>query len=395
MRGAPLEHGPAVGIGILLGSWILMGLATQATAQVRFTDDFSGDLSGWHVRGARAIEIRESGDPSHGAVLVLNPDGWDVYALIRGSDQWGTVRIEGDVFFPDDEHNYLGVLYNFTRTGSRTDFGNIYIKGNGSYLRMNPHRDGNVSRILYEELRTPLTGEAAIRIGEWQRFALEVMDNVAHFYVGNMDVPQVTFDLFEGSSGLVGFQPRSVGAPVWIDNIQVTSVDGLSYDGVPVPEGVSYEPDELLTDWEVIGPLSEHDDAVARGEPGTERRWRPFDVDARGAVVTGRVVEYAGSRTVAYFRTTLHSDREQEVLIGFGSADNFALWFNGRFAGFVSNTGGYAWYDFWKNPEREQRRGRFTLQPGENHVVVRVQGGQYATGGFFARVAEPEEGDGS
>ncbi len=371
---------------------MLAAPGASAAAQLRFTDDFSGDLSGWEIRGAHTIQIHDSDDPDHGRVLALDPDGWDVWALIRGSDEWGPVRIEGDVLFPTDEHNYLGVLYNFTRTSGRTDFGNIYIKGNGSYLRMNPHRDGNVSRILYEELRTALTGEAAIRIGEWRRFAVEVVGHVAHFYVGAMEVPQVTFDLFEGSSGLVGFQPRSVGGPVWIDNVRVISIDGFSQDGVVIPEGVSYEPEGLLTEWEVIGPLTHHEDAVARGEPGTEGRWRPFEVDARGAVVTGKVVEYAGSRTVAYFRTTLVSDRERDVIVGFSSADNLALWFNGRFRGFATNTGGYAWYDFWNNPDREQLRGRFTLQPGENHLVVRVQGGQYATGGFFAGAREPNGG---
>ena len=362
--------------------------AASADAQLRFDDDFSDGLSRWELSGAQAISIQESGDPAHGRVLVLEPDGWDVYALMRGSDDWGAVRVEGDVLFPRDEHNYLGVIYNFTRSGARTDFGSIYIKGNGSYLRMNPHRDGNVGRTLYEELRTPLTGSAAIEIGRWQRFAMEVMGNVAHFYVGDSDVPQVTFDLYEGASGLLGFHPRSVGGPVWVDNITVRSIRALAFSGTRIPQGVTYDPGSLLTAWEAVGPLTEHDDALARGEPGTEGRWRPFPVDARGAVVTGRLVDYSGDRTVGYLRAVLRSDMEREVVFGFSTADNLALWLNERFQGYVPTTGGYAWHDFWENPEHEGAYMRFTLRPGENRLVIRVQGGQYASGGFFARVGE-------
>lgn len=362
-------------------------LPSPLHAQQRFADDFEGDLSRWELVGGRAIEIRDSGDARHGRVLLLDNDGWDVYALIKGSDQWGSVRVEGDVVFPDDNHNYLGVLYNYVQTDGRTDFGNIYIKGNGSYLRMNPHRDGNVSRILYEEFRTPLTGDAAIQIGVWQHFKMEVVESVAHFYVGDMTTPQVTFGLYEGRSGLLGFQPRSVGLPVWIDNITVFSIPRFAYDGPALPSGIIYQPDSLLTNWEVVGPLTKHDDAIARGERGTLHRWRPFEVDARGAVVTGRVVDYVGDRTVAYFRTTVHSERDQYKVFHYSSADKFTVWVNGRFRGFPPDTE-YAWYDFWKNEEHEGIRLSVRLKAGENHIVVRVQGGQYATGGFFARLED-------
>jgi hypothetical protein len=50
------------------------------------------------------------------------------------------------VLFPSAEDNYLGFIYNFQRTGDRTDFGVVYIKGNESYAQANPHYDFNVSR---------------------------------------------------------------------------------------------------------------------------------------------------------------------------------------------------------------------------------------------------------
>jgi hypothetical protein len=360
----------------------------RAHAQERFFDDFeTGTLDGWALTGAQAIGIQPSGDPAHGNVLVLDNDGWDVFALLEDSDQWGSVRVEGQVLFPDDDHNYLGLLYNFRRSGTRTDFGNVYIKGNGSYIRVNPHRDGNVSRILYEEYRTPLTGAAAIRVGEWQRFKLEVVGSLCHLYVGDMQTPQVTFPYYEGVAGHVGFQPRSVGFPVWLDNIRVTSIEAPAYTGPALPT-VAYQPDSLVTSWEVIGPLTAHDDAIGRGESHTLDQWRPFTADPRGAVLTGRVTQYAGERTVAYFQATVHADAPRDMIFHYSSADALVVWVNGRFRGFPPSTG-YAWYDFWYNPDHEGYRLPVQLRAGANHIVVRVQGGQYATGGFFARIEVP------
>ena len=366
-------------------------------AQLRFSDDFDGDLSGWELVGAQAITIRETNDAVHGRVLALQPDD-AVFALIKDSDQWGAVRIEGEVLFPDDDDNYLGVMYNYVSSGQRTDFGSLYIKGNGSYIRANPWRDGNVSRLLYEEFMTPLTGDDAIRIGEWKRFKAEIRGSMCHFYVGDMSTPKVTFDLFEGSSGLVGFGPRVVGTPVWIDNVRVTSIDRLGYVGPNIPD-IRYEPDSLITSWETLGPLEAPIVAVehAGGVPstirdgGVEHRWRPLPVDARGAVVTGRVSEFHGPRSVAYFRTTIYAEADTTMVLHISTTDELALWVNGRFAGYYYRNGYLhddwnAWHDFWKNPAREGRRGPLRLRRGENAIVLRVRNGQFASGGFFARL---------
>jgi hypothetical protein len=355
-------------------------------AQRLFTEGFDGDLSRWELVGARAINVRDSGDPGHGRVLVLEPHG-DVYALINDSDGWGGVRVEGEVLFPDDGDNYLGVIYNYTRRGDRVDFGNIYIKGNGSYLRVNPHRDGDVGRTLYEEYRTSLTGAAAINIGEWQRFRLEVIGNEAHFYVGDTTVPQLTFTSLELTAGLVGFQPRCCGFPVWIDNINVSSIERFGYSGPSIPN-IVYEPESLLTNWEVIGPLTRYEDDIARQAVEASPAWRPGPVDERGAVITGAVTDWAGDRTVAYFRTALHAEKDVTATLHLSTVDDLAVWVNGRFWWFVPRQG-LAWFDFWRNPEHRGRNIPLPLERGENQIVIRVRGGQYATGGFFARLEKP------
>jgi len=306
-----------------------------------------------------------------------------VLALIRGSERWGPVRIEGEVMFPDGQNNYLGVAYDYRRDGDRTDFGLIYIKGNGSYLMPNPHRDFNVGRLLYEEYRTILSGDAAIRIGEWQHFAVEVVGNTAHFYVGTGDVPQLTFPLFEFDSGAVGLQPRSVGGEVWVDNVTVTPIKAFSYAGPPRPAEFQYDPEALLTGWEVAGPYLRTDDALARDPAVRPDAWKPFETDARGAVITARVADYHGANSVAYFRARVTTDLGGPAILNISTIDDLALWVNGRFQWFIMR-GDYAWYDFWRNPEHDGQHIPVQLVTGDNEVVLRVRGGVYASGGFYA-----------
>lgn len=356
-----------------------LSFTIPASGQLRFTEDFSNGLDRWEIVGTDRFEIIDSGDPAHGPALELLPDG-NVYALIRGSETWGNVRIEGDVLFPTDEHNYLGLLYHHTRRGDRADFGNIYIKGNGSYLRVNPHRDGNVGRTLYEEYRTPLEGPAAIRIGEWQHFKLEVDSRAAHLYVGDMETPRLTFSFLELTSGAIGFQPRCCGGPTWIDNIRVSSIASLQYDGPPRPS-IDYGANPVVRTWEVAGPYPEHHDDVARNHDS--RDWRPYQPDGRGAVISGAVTDWTGDSTVAYFRAHVTVPRDTTVVLGLSSVDDLALWVNGHFLGYVAGQG-LAWHDFWTNPDHDGVREPIRVRRGRNDFVFRVRGGVYASGGFYA-----------
>lgn len=359
-------------------------------AQERFYTNFEQGLEGWRLTGAHAISIVEAEDAAHGNVMHVSPDNF-VFALIEGSDAWGPVRIEADVRFVDDTHNYLGVIYNYTEGDGRFDFGSIYIKGNGSYLRMNPFRDGNVGWGLYEEYRTPLEGDDAIVIGAWTKVKAEIKGDLCHFYVGDMETPKVTFPHSLTTQGLVGFNPRIVGGPVQIDNVRVTSIEALAYQDSPRPAR-TYQPEALHTDWEVIGPLAAPSLAVERSQAedasvridGLPYPWRSAPVDMRGAVITG-LAEYTGPREVAYLRTVLRSEREQDVTLHLSSIDELAWWVNGQFEGY-SYPGSFAWYDFTSNPDHAGDAIQLQLKPGANHVLVRVRNGRFAQGGFFAQL---------
>ena len=77
-----------------------------------FYDDFENDLSKWDLTTPHKIQIINSKDPSHKNVLALYPGGPSVYALIKNSEKWNAVSIEGDLLFPSYYSHYLGFIYN-------------------------------------------------------------------------------------------------------------------------------------------------------------------------------------------------------------------------------------------------------------------------------------------
>jgi hypothetical protein len=352
-----------------------------------FSDDFSRGLAYWDVHGGGAVRTRDSGDPARGSVLELVPNG-DVLALIKGSDAWSGVRVEGRMLFPSDVDNYLGLVYHAARQGARWDFGLVYIKGNNGYLQLNPHRDFNVSRTLYPEFRAPLAGTSAVETGRWQTFAFEVVGTVMHVYIGSSDVPRLTYEAYERAGGLLGLQPRSVGGPVWVDDVIVRAIDRLSYAGPRIPP-VAAHLDGLLTSWRRAGPFERTDDMIAQ-RPASFPHWTPVIPDPRGAIVTGRDVDYHGPRTVAYYRAVVASPASRQAELAFGTVDDLAVWINGHFEGFVPRQDS-AWFDVHANPAHPGRRVPITLRTGTNDIVVRVRGGVYASGGFFCRLIDDPE----
>lgn len=381
---------------LLCATCVLALLATSAPAasspqQELFRDDFEGDLSGWEISNTNAIRIVDSGD-EHGRVLEMAAEDARLAALFRGSENWSGYRVEADFLFPTDEHNYLGFIYNLVEVDGRVDLGSLYVKGNGSYIQSNPRTDWNPMRTVFPEQRVDLTGNDAIVIGGWHRMAAEVVGNVCHLYVDDMEVPKITFDFYPYASGKAGFKPRVVGGPVRIDDVRVESIEGFSWQGGTLP-AIEYHRDALVTDWKVLRRLTrvfpeieKLSDPTTRGvvDEGVAREWEALPADRRGGVVTGYHADFLGPRTVAYFATTIEVEGADGAVLEFSAADDLTIWSNGRFYGY-DDRGAYAWFDFGTNPDHP-RTTSVGLEPGTNHVLVRVRGGIYATGGFFARV---------
>jgi len=366
---------------------LFMAVAAQAGGAPLFSDDFESGLERWELHDPRCASL-VSVDDAHGRALELSPVSAMAHVLMKGSESWSSYRVEGELQFPVDGHSYLGWIYHLTERDGRFDLGSVYVKGNGSYARVNPRRDWNPARNLYEEYRTPLVGERAIEIGRWTPFAVEVHGAACHLYVQDLDTPALTFEHYEGTSGRAGFKPRVVGAPVRLDNIRVTAIGGLSWRGPSLPPGTDHRPASLHTAWQVLGSLERTLPAVEAHPRHESAEWRALEVDPRGAVLTGRHVDFQGPRTVAYFRTTVEVPQGPGSRLEFSTIDDLALWVDGAFAGYAEHDR-FAHHDFGRNP-RHPPTSWIELGPGAHTVLVRVRGGRYASGGFFARLSAVE-----
>ena len=99
---------------------------------------------------------------------------------------------------------------------------------------------------------------------------------------------------------------------------------------------------------------------------------------------------------MAYFRTLVSASEAGPAELQTSSVDELALWVNGVFHGYIYRNGYMfgrrdwnAWHDFWRNPEHEGSSTSIDLAAGVNQILLRVRNGQFASGGFFARLAAP------
>ena len=402
---------------ILMIGFTVVGLS-KVKGEISFWDDFEKGPGKWELVNRDKIEIIDSNDPEHGKVLCLHSGGEAVYALIKGSHDWSNVKIEGDVYFPWYTCSYLGLIYNYNVRGRRTDFGSIFILGpfgddfepyfteylrhvqwppdgfTGNILLVNPHRDSNANRSLYTEYWVTVREKDVVKPGEWGHFKAEIVGPACHFYLGNMETPKITYNFFEFSSGRVGFKPRYTGAQVWVDNVKVTSLKELSYKGPILPAGLSYKPGKLLTKWKAIGPFSRRIKEIESGGYNAEKtyeyqgkklKWEPFEADARGCVVSARLIERFTLKYNAYFYTEINSPDQREVTLEFSSTNPLVLWVNNKLVGPVTREFA-CWYDFWENPKHRgmSRTQKVTLNPGKNQIMVKARGGNYGGDGFYA-----------
>ncbi len=164
-----------------------------------------------------------------------------------------------------------------------------------------------------------------------------------------------------------------------VDDVTVRAIDRLSYDG-PGISSTAADREGLLTSWRRAGPFERTDDRIAR-HPASFAPWSLVATDPRGAIVTGRDVDYHDPRTVAYYRATVVSPVPRQAELVFGTVGDLAVWINGRFEGFVPRQD-ITWFDVHTNPAHPGRRVPLTLRAGANDIAVRIRGGVYASGGL-------------
>jgi len=371
---------------LALGTMLQGTVARGQGALVK--EDFENGMAAWHaLSDEHASVIVEPGTSNH--ILELIPHDGAFSHVILERDVGADVRVEGRFQFPTEGDGYLGFIYNFVATSGRTDFGCLYVKSNGSYVRVSPHYDGNPSWRLYEELKVPLEGERRIRTGHWHDFRLDVHRSAAALYIDEMSEPVQRFDHAPNSSGHIGLEARpGFGEPVWVDDVIVSRL-------VAAPD-LEARPSTAraarLSNWRFL-PAAAMPVAPEAGNPVTDLPtdgWRDLPPDYRGALITGALVQYrSGTASDVWLRASFAaSDDAPPVWLAFSSANRLDVWANGDYRGSIGPEA-YIWRDFLDNPQHAGARLSVYPKSGNNDVLIHVNGNRFAGGGFFAEVVSP------
>jgi hypothetical protein len=390
-----------------------LSLSAKSNAKtISFSDDFEKGAGQWEFFEKVTMtplpaegRIVDSGDKEHGKVLSLPPG--ELIALVKNSDGWTGYSVEGDVYFPATAASLMGLVYNLNLVPrsnwkgdthkTRTEFGSMYIKCGGGYIRVNPHYDGTAGRALHDDYKTPLYGKAAVALKKWTHFKFEVAGGACHLYVEDMKKPQVTFNHYHNTSGRVGLRPRSAGSQCWVDNIKIKSIAALSFKGHILPEGVTHDKEKLITNWYAAGPLYDRlkeietapfNAAKTINVNGRAYRWRKFETDHRGCVISGKINDFIPhGRKLAYFHTTVSSKEKRETALRFSSRSFLTVFVNGKEAGKIKPVI-HIWPDFWNGRRHVPTGLNITLKKGVNHILVLVDGGKYPGDGFYVFIDE-------
>jgi hypothetical protein len=186
-----------------------------------FFDDFENGLDHWQPRSeGDAVIVEEPGTGNHVLEITPREDSFS-HILLRPELPHGNLRMEGRFKFPTQGDGYLGLIYNYRPGADRTDFGVLYIKSNGSYVRVSPHYDDNPSWRLYPELETPLPGPRQLETGVWYAFRLDVQGRYAALFIDDFSEPVVQFNAAPNDSGTLGLEARpGFGEPAWVDKLR-------------------------------------------------------------------------------------------------------------------------------------------------------------------------------
>jgi hypothetical protein len=366
---------------------VVLLVGGNACAQLEFADDFESGLERWAALSVDHVEIVKEPDTGN-HVLQLTPRTRDLsHALIKPETPQGHVRMEGRFLFPTEGDGYLGFIYNHQADEERTDSGVIYVKSNGSYVRISPHYDGNPSWRLYEELKVDLEGDRHISPYTWYDFRLDVHGRVAALYIGDLSSPVVVFNEAPTNSGTLGLEARpGRGEPVWVDDIRVSALPATAN-----PE-TSLQPRSRLARWQYQAAIEDPLDAALEPPELADTGWRDLAPDSRGAIVTGLLTQSSsGERNVVYLRASFDETGEHETgWLAVSSANRIDVWMDGFFRGTVAPER-FIWSDHVRAPNHNGARLPLLLKPGHHELLFRVYGDRFAGGGFFAGLVYPGE----
>jgi len=158
-------------------------------------------------------------------------------------------------------------------------------------------------------------------------------------------------------------------------------------DAIKAVQSAGQSPEGFILGWMLSGPYVQEgkdgsalfDLAFAPEKPGTAAQWRPLTGAQNGVVDLGRVMP--GENRVAYLRTIVLSDRQQDATLELGSDDGIKVWFNGQVA--LAN-------NVIRPCTPGQDKASVTLKTGANTLLLKITQG----GGEWAACARLRGADG-
>jgi hypothetical protein len=139
-------------------------------------------------------------------------------------------------------------------------------------------------------------------------------------------------------------------------------------------------------------PLQRMDGKIVSSElPDSTTQWSPLKAESRGLVNLSRVFQHKENefRRIAWLKTTIQSDKEQERTLSLGFNDEVWVFINGQIL--------YVDKNYFGTPE-QKGRGRCTientsfklpLKEGKNEIMIAVANYFYGWG-IIARLDETD-----
>jgi HEAT repeat protein len=148
-------------------------------------------------------------------------------------------------------------------------------------------------------------------------------------------------------------------------------------DAIQAVQSTGQSPEGFILGWMLSGPYLEEgkegtalfDLAFPPEKPGAAAQWRPLTGAQNGVADLGRVMP--GENRVAYLRTIVVSERQQEGTLELGSDDGIKVWLNGQVA-FANNV--------VRPCTPAQDKANVTLKTGANTLLLKItqNGGEWA-----------------
>lgn len=371
---------------------VLVSLSGGCVEPADYTESFERASSGWTPVGDSVAKVVPEPEAAN-TVLELRPlRGRLSYVVFSGAGPQDSFRMTGRFLFPTEGDGYLGFVYGYQSDSDRIDYGCVYVKSNGSYIRFSPHFDGNPSWRLYEDLRVDLEGDRAIRLRDWHDFKLEVIDSSVSLYIDDMTSAVFTTDVIDIAAGMVGLEARPGGGePAWVDDIRVRGLDdpGAKTNGT----SGSVQASGPISGWrihdEILGSRFALDPRPVSGRDA----WTAIQPDGRGAIITAQYTQRRPAGAGRYLLSATLEHDGHEAVLAFSSANSLDVWLNGERVGEVEPV------DFIRahhttNPAHEGTHLSIRPRQGSNELLILVDPDRFAAGGFFVDVIEAGTGTG-